>query len=40
LLNEAVRILADQVTLLKADARLARRVLPYAVESGKEVGLK
>jgi carboxyl-terminal processing protease len=40
LLNEAVRILADEVGLLKNDTRLSARVLPYAVESVKGVGLK
>ncbi len=30
LLNEAVRILSDEVGLLKGDTRLAARVLPYA----------
>ncbi|WP_295999802.1 carboxy terminal-processing peptidase [Rugamonas sp.] len=32
LLNEAVHVLADEVTLLKTDTRLASRVLPYAAE--------
>jgi carboxyl-terminal processing protease len=32
LLHEAVRILADEVALLKTDTRLASRVLPYAPE--------
>ena len=35
LLNEAVHILADEVTLLKTDTRLASRVLPYAADVGK-----
>ncbi|MES2257629.1 MAG: carboxy terminal-processing peptidase [Pseudomonadota bacterium] len=35
LLNEAVHILADEVSLLKTDVRLASRVLPYATEAGK-----
>ena len=30
LLNEAVHVLADEVALLKADSRMAARVLPYA----------
>jgi len=32
LLNEAVHVLADEVTLLKGDTRLASRVLPYAAD--------
>jgi carboxyl-terminal processing protease len=40
LLHETVRILADEVTLLKTDPQLAKRALPYAVDSVKEVGLK
>ncbi len=32
LLHESVRILADEVALLKTDTRLASRVLPYAPE--------
>ncbi|MEC5160272.1 MULTISPECIES: carboxy terminal-processing peptidase [unclassified Janthinobacterium] len=32
LLNEAVRILADEVGLIKTDTRLASRVLPYVPE--------
>ncbi len=32
LLNEAVRILADEVGLIKTDTRLASRVLPYTPE--------
>jgi carboxyl-terminal processing protease len=35
LLNETVRILADEVALLKTDTRLASRVLPYAAEPAK-----
>ncbi|KQX01101.1 peptidase S41 [Massilia sp. Root418] len=35
LLNEAVHILADEVSLLKTDTRLASRVLPYAADVGK-----
>ncbi|MYN47468.1 tail-specific protease [Pseudoduganella sp. FT93W] len=35
LLNEAVHILADEVSLLKTDTRMASRVLPYAVDSVK-----
>jgi len=35
LLNEAVHILADEVSLLKTDTRMATRVLPYAVDSVK-----
>jgi carboxyl-terminal processing protease len=33
LLNEAVHVLADEVGLLKADTRMASRVLPYAAEA-------
>ncbi|HAT31257.1 MAG TPA: tail-specific protease [Janthinobacterium sp.] len=33
LLNETVRILSDEVGLLKTDTRLASRVLPYAAEA-------
>jgi carboxyl-terminal processing protease len=33
LLNEAVHILSDEVGVLKADTRMASRVLPYAAES-------
>jgi carboxyl-terminal processing protease len=29
LLNEAVHILADEVSVLRTDTRLASRVLPY-----------
>ena len=32
LLNEAVHVLADEVTLLKGDTRLASRVLPYGAD--------
>ena len=32
LLNEAARILADEVALIKADTRLASKVLPYAAD--------
>jgi carboxyl-terminal processing protease len=32
LLNEAVHVLADEVNLLKADTRLASRVLPYGAD--------
>ena len=35
LLNEAVHILADEVSLLKTDTRMASRVLPYAADIGK-----
>lgn len=35
LLNEALHILADEVSLLKTDTRMASRVLPYAVDSAK-----
>ncbi|WP_348697647.1 carboxy terminal-processing peptidase [Duganella fentianensis] len=35
LLNEALHILADEVSLLKTDTRLASRVLPYAADSTK-----
>ena len=35
LLNEAVHIMADEVSLLKTDTRLASRVLPYAADVGK-----
>ena len=35
LLNEAVHILADEVSLLKTDTRMASRVLPYAADVGK-----
>ncbi|MDC8759894.1 carboxy terminal-processing peptidase [Janthinobacterium fluminis] len=35
LLNEAVRILADEVGLIKTDTRLASRVLPYMPEPAK-----
>ncbi|MYM37712.1 carboxy terminal-processing peptidase [Duganella qianjiadongensis] len=35
LLNEAVHILADEVSLLKTDTRMASRVLPYAADSVK-----
>ena len=35
LLNEALHILADEVSLLKTDTRLASRVLPYAADSAK-----
>jgi len=35
LLNEAVHILADEVSVLKTDTRLASRVLPYATDIGK-----
>lgn len=35
LLNEAVHILADEVSLLKTDTRLASRVLPYVVDVNK-----
>jgi hypothetical protein len=31
LLNESARILADEVALIKADTRLAAKVLPYAL---------
>jgi len=37
LLNEAVHILADEIGLLKADIRMASRVLPYATNVGKNV---
>jgi carboxyl-terminal processing protease len=33
LLNEAVHILADEVSLLKTDVRLATRVLPYSADA-------
>ncbi len=35
LLDESVHILADEVSLLKTDTRLASRVLPYAAEAAK-----
>ena len=35
LLHEAVRILADEVGMLKTDTRLASRVLPYAADPAK-----
>ncbi|MFA9217667.1 MAG: carboxy terminal-processing peptidase, partial [Sphingomonadaceae bacterium] len=35
LLNEAVHILADEVSLLKTDTRMASRVLPYAADVSK-----
>jgi carboxyl-terminal processing protease len=35
LLNEAVHILADEVSVLKTDTRMASRVLPYAADIGK-----
>ena len=35
LLNEAVHILADEVSLLKTDTRMASRVLPYAADATK-----
>jgi carboxyl-terminal processing protease len=35
LLNEAVHIMADEVSLLKTDTRMASRVLPYAADVGK-----
>jgi len=33
LLNETARILADEVSLIKADTRLAAKVLPYATDA-------
>ena len=33
LLNEAVHIMADEVSVLKTDTRMASRVLPYAADS-------
>jgi carboxyl-terminal processing protease len=32
LLNEAVHILSDEVSVLKTDTRMASRVLPYAAD--------
>jgi carboxyl-terminal processing protease len=36
LLNEAVHILADEVSLLKTDVRLATRVLPYSADAANK----
>ena len=33
LLNETVRILADEVALIKGDTRLAAKVLPYGADT-------
>ena len=33
LLNETVRILADEVALIKADTRMASKVLPYGADT-------
>jgi carboxyl-terminal processing protease len=35
LLNESARILADEVALIKADTRLAAKVLPYGAADAK-----